>query len=242
MASVQEHYGSTLAPVYSWIFGGLEQLVERNTAFFERHNIKPRLSCRAIDLGAGSGAQSIPLARRGFDVAAIDFNAALLNELRANAGKLSITTTVDDILNLPNHCTSPVELVVCMTDTVLHLGTSKDVRHLFELVYQQLEKGGKFIVTVRDLTYALPEEDRFIPLRKDSNTIASCFLDYEQDTVKVYDLIYQRHEDTWKLNKSFYRKLRLSFAWLKKQLADVGFTIEFSDNDNGLITVIAEKY
>ena len=41
----------------------------------------------AIDLGAGCGFQSIPLARLGFTVTAIDLDEKLLDELQKNSGE-----------------------------------------------------------------------------------------------------------------------------------------------------------
>ena len=47
--------------------------------------ITPARSGRAVDLGAGCGFQSIPLARLGFAVTAIDIDRKLLDELHRNA-------------------------------------------------------------------------------------------------------------------------------------------------------------
>jgi hypothetical protein len=73
------------------------------------------------------------------------------------------------------------------------------------------------------------------------NYLFTCFLEYESDTVKVHDLVYQKDHNGWKLNKSFYRKLRVSQEWVDRQLKDAGFKqIEYEVN-NGLIVVIATK-
>ncbi len=49
-----------------------------------------------------------------------------------------------------------------------------------------------------------------IPVKSDEQTIFTCFLEYEANIVKVHDLVYQKDNNGWKLNKNFYRKLRLS--------------------------------
>ena len=104
-----------------------------------------------------------------------------------------------------------------------------------------MEEEGKFIITFRDLSLELTELDRFIPLKSDRQTIFTCFLEYEPDTVKVHDLVYQYEEDNWKLKKSFYRKLRLSKQWVCKRLEEVGFKTIDSHITNGLITIVAVK-
>ena len=89
MASVEEHDNRLLADVYSWMYGGWVAQLGRYTEFFAARGIAPRASKRAIDLGAGCGFQAIPLARRGFDVKAIDLDRKLLAELQKQLDRLS---------------------------------------------------------------------------------------------------------------------------------------------------------
>jgi 2-polyprenyl-3-methyl-5-hydroxy-6-metoxy-1,4-benzoquinol methylase len=118
MAMAKEHYEQVLADVYSWMLGGFEAGISRNLEFFQNHNISPIKSGVAVDLGAGCGFQSIPLAQLGFTVTAIDLNAELLNELQANASKLNITTIQDDLLNFEQYLDTKAELIICMTALV----------------------------------------------------------------------------------------------------------------------------
>lgn len=241
MATVKQHYANVLADVYSWMLGGFDFALGKNIEFFQLHNISPQESGIAIDLGAGCGFQSIPLANRGFSVTAIDLDQKLLNELKANASNLDITTIQDDMINFEQYVDRKAELIICMTDTLLHLESKKKVSTLLQKIYVSLESKGKSIITFRDLSQELSELDRFIPLRNDEQTIFTCFLEFEPDTVKVHDLVYQKDHNDWKLNKSFYRKLRLSQQWVDRQLKEAGFKqIEFKFN-NGSICVIATK-
>ena len=239
MTTVKQHYAEVLAEIYSWMLGGFDRALDKNTKFFKKHNITPEKSKVAIDLGAGCGFQSIPLAQLGFAVTAIDLDVKLLDELRTNSGDLKIETVEADLVNFEQYVNSEAELVVCMTDTLLHLESKEKVSYLFQRVFASLENKGRFIITFRDLTGELSELDRFIPLKSDEQTILTCFLEYEPDTVKVHDLVYQKVNDSWKLNKSFYHKLRLSPQWVDEKLRDVGFSkIEF-EVSSGLVTIIA---
>ncbi|MGL6344278.1 MAG: class I SAM-dependent methyltransferase, partial [Waterburya sp.] len=220
---------------------GFEQGISRNLDFFQKHNISPIKSGIAVDLGAGCGFQSIPLAQLGFVVTAIDLNTKLLNELQANTGKLTITTIEDDLLNFEQYLDTKAELIVCMTDTILHLESKDIVTSLFQKVFSSLENDGKFIITFRDLSSELSELERFIPVRSDEQTIFTCFLEYEPNTVKVHDLVYQKDNNAWKLNKNFYRKLRLSQQWVNQQLVDIGFSNIESNLEKGLVTVVATR-
>jgi 2-polyprenyl-3-methyl-5-hydroxy-6-metoxy-1,4-benzoquinol methylase len=241
MASVKEHYDALLAPYYSWICGGFELKIEENRKFFQSHGIRPGLSGVAVDLGAGSGFQSIPLSQSGFKVIAIDLIHDLLMELKSHAGGLSIVTVEDNLLNFAEHIPPKVELIVCMGDTITHLRTPEEVQILLENAYRAIEDSGRLILSFRDLTLELKGLDRFIPVQSDSEKIFACFLEYEKNHVKVHDIIHKRTGDRWVMKKSYFRKLRISPQWVNDCLLKAGFTIENLSNDNGMITIIARN-
>ena len=241
MSRVSQHYDKILADVYSWMLGGFESGTRKNYEFFKHHNINPTGSGTAVDLGAGCGFQSIPLAQMGYSVTAIDLEEKLLNELRENYSGLAIVTVRDDLINFDRHIKVNPELIVCMTDTIIHLESKNKVTLLFQKVFSSLEKNGKFMITLRDLSTELSELDRFMTVRSDKNIIFTCFLEYEPTTVKVHDLVYKKDSNGWKLNKGFYRKLRLSKQWIDEQLEEVGFSKIESDIEQGIITAIVTK-
>jgi 2-polyprenyl-3-methyl-5-hydroxy-6-metoxy-1,4-benzoquinol methylase len=223
------------------MYGGFDAALARYTEFFASRGIEPRGSRRAIDLGAGCGFQSIPLARLGFEVTAIDLDRKLLDELRAHAGDAPITVVRADLNDFERHAQLPVELVVCMVDTLVHLSTKAEVVALLGRVSRALEPRGRFVVTYRDLSREAAELDRFIPVRSDESTILTCFLEYEPETVKVHDLVYRKRDGRWALGKGFYRKLRLPKAWIETELERAGFGPIESGEDRGFVTIVATK-
>lgn len=241
MATVEQHYDRLLADVYSWMYGGWDAALARYGEFFAARGIAPRRSARAVDLGAGCGFQAIPLARLGFSVTAIDLDRKLLAELQAHAGDEDIEIICADLVDFRRHTPRPVELVVCMVDTLLHLASQDVVEHLFDDVLAALEPGGTFIATFRDFSVAAEELDRFISVRSDEHTIFTCFLEFEPATVKVHDLVYRRTDGDWNFAKSYYRKLRLSTAWVVSTLRAVGFQKVETGLDRGLVVVTATK-
>ena len=237
MATVQDHYKNVLSDVYSWMFGGFESGLERNRTFFKSYNVLPCDNGVAIDLGAGCGFQSIPLAELGYSVTAIDLDEKLLDELQQNRGELSIKSVQANLLDFQEHVKGKVDLMVCMTDTIVHLETKEQVITLFKKVADSLNQGGRFIITFRELTFDLEGTDRFLPVRSDDSTIFTCFLEYEPETVKVHDIVYRKENDAWSLHKSYYRKLRLSQDWVKNQLLEAGFSNVDMSVENGLVVV-----
>ncbi len=241
MASVKEHYDNLLASCYSWMCGGSDLILKRNRTFFQDHDIRPAHSATAVDLGAGSGFQAIPLAEAGFKVTAIDLSRELLTQLSKTAGTLPIKPIQDDLLNFVQYSPAEIEIIVCMGDTLTHLKTPTEVKELIHRAYGALEKEGLLILDFRDMTVELTQLDRFIPLRADSKRIFTCFLEYEKDHVKVHDILYEKTDDQWEMKKSFFRKLRISSQWAKECLLKSGFEIEKFDIDRGMTTIIARK-
>lgn len=128
MSTAEEHYQNLLARHYYWMLGGAETKIADNRRFFQEHHCTPILSGHAVDLGAGPGFQSIPLAEAGFVVTAIDLSVELLNELtRNNIDGLHIRNVVADLCQFPFHIPAPVEIIVCMGDTLTHLQSQEQV-------------------------------------------------------------------------------------------------------------------
>ena len=241
MTGVCEHYENHLARYYAWISGGVDLKIEENQKFFVDHNIQPTHSGLAFDLGAGCGFQSVPLAKLGFRVVALDLSAKMLAQLKKAAKKLPIKTICDDLSNFTNYESGNIELVVCMGDTLTHLDTLDKVQTLLDRVFFALETGGRLILSFRNLTQELVGLDRFIPVKSNETTIFTCFLEFENDRVNVHDIIYEKNNDQWVLKKSVFQKLRISPDWVKKYLQKIGFKIEFFEEQNGLIFIIAQK-
>ena len=241
MASVKEHYGELLAPYYSWICGGYELKFEENRKFFQSLSIRPAISGLAVDLGAGSGFQSIPLSELGFKVFAIDLSHDLLTELKSHAEGLSIVAIEDNLLNFTEHIPQNVELIVCMGDTITHLQARDEVQILLEKAARVIENNGRLILGFRDLTTELKNLDRFIAVRSGPKNIFTCFLEYEKNHVKVHDLIHEKTGDQRVMKKSYFRKLRISVQWMSDCLLKTGFEIENIDTDNEMIMIIARN-
>ena len=241
MAGVCEHYENHLARYYAWISGGVDEKMEENRKFFVNHDIQPIRSGLAFDLGAGCGFQSVPLAQLGFRVVALDLSAKMLAQLKKTAKNLPIETICDDLSNFTNYKSGNGELVVCMGDTLTHLDDFKKVQALLDTVFFSLETGGCLILSFRNLTQELVELDRFIPVKSNETTIFTCFLEFEKDRVKVHDIIYEKNNGQWVLQKSVFQKLRISPDWTQKYLQKIGFAIEFYEEQNGLIFIIARK-
>ncbi len=240
MASSQEHYELFLAQHYTWMGGGLEQKVAENRQFFATANLVPRLGGKALDLGCGSGYQTLALAELGFTVTAVDSSKELLTELRGYAADKAVVTVVGDIRDpscYEGH--GPFELAVCMGDTLVHLASLDDVAQCLTAARQSLEPGGVLLLGFRDLTTELKGIERAIPVRLDDERLMATFLEYEPDHVVVHDMLFERDAGKWTMQKSAYRKLRLAPSRLAELLARLGFQDIRQSTERGFSVTIS---
>ena len=247
MEDVKQHYETLLAKHYTWMFGtSFEAKVAEQRAILEDAlKAVPRTGDRglAVDLGCGPGYQAVALAQMGFaPVVAVDTSATLLCELRSHQGGLPIEASENDILNLGT-LVSPgtAHSIVCMGDTITHLGSKSEVLALVRQAAKALTPGGVFVITYRDLSTELTGLDRFIPVQSDDDRVMTCFLEFDQlESVLVNDLVYSREGAQWKLEKSSYRKLRLPVKWLEDAMSSAGFEV-VRGSSGRLIRMVGQK-
>ena len=239
MASVRDHYDTVLSEYYSRMFGEFDAKVAEQQALLERLGVTVRHGVgTAVDLGCGSGFQSIALARLGFQVLATDFSQGLLAELRDRARGLPVEAIAGDIRDVAKLVPTALELAVCMGDTLSHLECEADLTRVFDGVAARLVAGGRLVLTFRDLSGELCDLDRVIPLYASDDLVMTCFLEYEPSTVKVHDLIWVRQQDGWRFRKGVYRKLRLAPEAVTVRLQQAGFTVERHQAPAGMVALV----
>lgn len=245
--SSQEHYDSFLAPLYDWTQGGWKNKAHANRQVLEqvRQDLSQTKQLRAVDLGAGTGYQTIPLSQMGFEVVAVDSSASMLKQVRdrlTDTAALPVQLVVGDLLRFAEHLGGSVDLVACMTDTISHLPDRSSVSGLFADISRNLAPGGRVILSYRDMTTLPKGADRFIPVRSDPHKIFTCFLEeMSSDQVMVHDLLHTRSDDSddFSLRVSSYLKLRLPEAWVTDELAVHGLEVLRRSEQFGLITLMA---
>lgn len=239
--TVKEHYDNHLGNFYSWIMGDFESKAREFQDFLKSNSVLPANSKTAIDLGAGHGLQSIPLAQLGFNVIAIDFNDHLLNELKRNSNGLTIEIINDDIRNVDQFSDREIELVVCCGDTLSHLNDKGEIKRLITDISNLLNTSGKILLSFRDYSTELTGDSRFIPVKSDENRILTCVLDYDKETVRVTDLLNERTETGWRQSVSSYNKVRIVPTEIIEMLESVKFKIQLNVVVCRMTTIIARK-
>ena len=221
--------------------GGPEAALQAGSAEIEALNLPLADGAVVLDLGAGFGMHSIPLARRGVRVTAIDTSAELLRTLTELGANLPIQAVNDDLLAFQSHITEAPSAILCMGDTITHLPEIGAVERLVERASVELPPGGMFVVSFRDYSVPLIGDQRFIHVRSDDTRILTCFLEYEPESVVVHDILHQRTPEGWQTRVSHYRKLRLSPEHLIASLQSSGFNVHREAGMRGMVRLVAQS-
>jgi ubiquinone/menaquinone biosynthesis C-methylase UbiE len=101
-----------------------------------------------LDVGAGTGRASLPLAQAGYRVSAIDSSQAMLDHYRANAGDTPVTLKTGDVTHLPF---GDAEF-----DTVLSLNVMVHFPHWRDILSEwkrTVRPGGRIVFDVHSLDH-----------------------------------------------------------------------------------------
>lgn len=138
IADEYEHWTKTRTPP---LFGANPDCKVMNLA---RAQGEPK-DCPVLDIGAGTGRNTLPLAREGFPTAAIELAPALAKVLREEAEKANLAITVyegdatDRALDVPkNH----YQVVFLAEVVASHFRNVAHLRQLFENVVDMIRPGG----------------------------------------------------------------------------------------------------
>jgi SAM-dependent methyltransferase len=238
MTSVVSHYEKLLAPIYLWMAGGLEAALAEGTADVAELLGAPGY---AVDLGAGFGMHSIPLARAGFQVLAIDTSSLLLQQLREHSTGLPVETVQADMRDFARHLPHSADLILCMGDTLTHLSSPGDIHLLCRDVAASLRSGGVFVATFRDYRQLPQGDKRFIPVRSDLHRIHTCFLEPKAGRVIVHDIVHEYGGEGWSQRVGSYKKLRLSPEAVVQAAKGAGLSCLSRPGPRGMIQILAHS-
>lgn len=101
--------------------------------------------CQILDLACGTGNMTIRLAKKGYQMFGIDGSPEMIAvaEKKAQRAGVDINFTSGDFCSF--QVSTPVDLVICLYDSLNYLLELEKLEQTFQQVYQALKPGGYFI-------------------------------------------------------------------------------------------------
>jgi SAM-dependent methyltransferase len=223
---VQRHYDTVLGRIYSWTLGDFGARVSASARLLEplcAPSANANVQTRALDLGCGTGVQTLALAQLGFAVTGVDFSDEMLSEYRERTRGMAVNAVRSDIADFS--VGDGFDVAVCFGDTVSHLQSWNAVASMFRCAFTSLRAGGLLLLASRDHSRIYLGDERFLLIRADTAQSLTCFVEDQGTHIRVSDIVHRHGDLDAPMTISSYLKLRVSPALLGDALGAAGFVV-----------------
>lgn len=111
-------------------------------AIWEKHRTRPR---RVLELACGTGNMTLLLARRGYEMVALDSSLSMLEKARGKAARQGLKVLFIHADMRDFRLDVPVDAVICVFDSINYLTTAEDLLSAFRSVNKSLKSSGLFV-------------------------------------------------------------------------------------------------
>lgn len=181
-----------------------------------------------LDMGCGTGSMTLELARRGYDMTALDISEEMLavadNRVRTE-GIGNVLFVESDMCGFELYGT--VDAVVCCLDGINHLTTRDELLSCFSLVANYLEDGGVFVFDL-NTPYKFKTEytDHDYILEEDG--VMCCWrnrINKKQDKVDFCLTVFRESNGKWLREDGIETERAYGLRSIKNALAECGMEI-----------------
>lgn len=181
-----------------------------------------------LELGCGTGSMTLELARRGYDMTALDISEEMLsvaeNRVR-EAGLKDVLFVESDMCGFELYGT--VDAVICCLDGINHLLSREELFECFALVNNYLEDGGVFVFDVNTPhKFKTDYADRDYVLEDDG--VMCCWrnrLNKKQDKVDFCLTVFREKNGVWHREDGIESERSYGEKALKNALGECGMEI-----------------
>jgi ubiquinone/menaquinone biosynthesis C-methylase UbiE len=202
-----------------------------------------------LDLGCGTGALSIPLAKQGFQVTGLDLSAEMLAiaDEKARSEHVNIHFIQQNMTDLAELEHEGFDAIICYCDSLNYILDDSDILKTLRGVYHLLKPNGLFTFDVHsiekiDNTFV---NQTFVSTEDDVSFIWNCFNGVYPHSVEheLTFFVYQQEQDLYQRFDEIHFQRTFSIDYYKQLLVEAGFShIEItSDFQNQLASGDKER-
>lgn len=176
-----------------------------------------------VELGCGTGTLAAILARRGYQVTAVDRSPDMLSVAAEKCDGLDVQLVCQDMskLTLPQ----PADAVICCLDSLNYVIRPKQVQRTFQRVFSALKPDGLLLFDVKT-PFALEGADGQVYI--DENEDVYCVWRGEYDKRRRIcgygiDLFVLQDDGTWWRDGEYHEEYAYTMEELTAWLNDAGF-------------------
>lgn len=160
-----------------------------------------------LDLACGTGSLAIELAKRGYDMIAIDSAPAMLDHAREKAAEAGVNVLflLQDMTDFELYGT--VDAILCTCDSLNYLTEKADAERMLRLAENYLEPGGLLIFDVNTL-YKFREllaDNTFAETSDDAAFVWQNYF-YENEKINEYQVTFFCKEEAPEPKKGLFGK------------------------------------
>lgn len=184
----------------------------------------------ALDLGCGSGADSITLSKLGLIVDAVDHSKGMLEKADVNSKKFDtkINFILSDLTDFA-YSNKHFDIIVSLGNTIANLNSS-DLRKSIKNLYNCINKGGRIVIQI--INYAkLPTSGIYLlnTFENDSVSIIRKYNIKPKRIEFIIDKIDKKNNKEIQIITELYPHSAADFKQLAKE---IGYSIELYGNLN----------
>lgn len=147
---------------------------------------------RILDVACGSGGYSIELAKSGYNVTAVDLDKKMIEMAMEKASKenVQINAFQCDMRELDKGCNQenrPFDLVFCIGNSIVHLGSMRDITKTLTQMYSLLSQSGVLILQIINYDRIISQKVNELPSIKNDEAGLEFIRKYEynEDNGKI---------------------------------------------------------
>lgn len=174
-----------------------------------------------LDVGAGTGRLSIPLADAGYSVTAVDPSSAMLEQLASRLSGRVVRTVASPIENFSS--SDRFDIAVCVFTVSSYWLTEQQLRSSLSAIYDHLVPGGSLVI------------DRTSEAAFADTVVETDFVRREARVTPLGANMYRFTENSEVIDHNVTRTVSDSFEiryWTEEQLLSVADTVGFSQVEN----------